>query len=107
MPMADGANVPFVRPVIRSIIGITCAMFSPYWCKVSFPAAAAWGNIPGHEIPELLFLFVLFFGTIAATVRWVRTGNIEWKLAIAAKRYASGAITLEDYGLQSKQIMGK
>ena len=97
--MADGPKkLPLARPVIRSIIGLNCAMFSPYWCKVAFPQAAAWFNIPGHEILELLLLSVLVFGSIAATVRWVRTGNIEWRLVVAAKKYAVGAITLDEYG---------
>ena len=105
--MANKLKVPTFRAIVRTIIGLICAMWSPYWIEVAFPAALAWYNTPGNEILGLSLLVVLFFSIIAATVRWVRVGNIELRLVAAAKQYASGAITLDEYGLQSKQILGK
>jgi len=104
--MFDKLKTPYLRAIIRSVVGFQCAIWSPYWIKVAFPAAAAWRGKPENGLFALFLLAVLFFATIAATVFWVRSGNREWRLMFLARKFALGAITLDQYGLQTKQLIG-
>lgn len=105
--MESKFKVPTLRALVRTIIGVTCAMWFPYWIKVAFPAADDWYNTPGNTILGLSLMAVLLFLIIATTVSWVRLGDIELRLVAAAKNYAAGVITLDEYGLQSRQILDR
>jgi hypothetical protein len=78
---------------------------------LAFPGVVGWGNKPEYVLAAFYLWGAIFFGTIAATGRWDTTGRkrAEWKrmtmLAIAAKKYVAGEISLDEYGSQTKQIL--
>jgi hypothetical protein len=51
-----------------------------------------------------MFLLALFLGTLAAT-RLGSDRNKEMRLLLAAKKYVSDQMTLEQYGAETKQLL--
>jgi hypothetical protein len=96
------------RPVFRWLAGITCPVFLVMAVFLVFP------SLGFTEKPELLLagLFLwsaFFFGSVATKGRfdYLSRQSIQSQLAIAAKKYAAGEITLDEYGSQSKLIMDR
>ncbi len=95
------------RPIFRWLAGLTCPVFLVLAVLLAFPTVVGWGDKPAYLSAALFLWGAFFFGTIAATGRWDTTGRKRVELAIAAKQYLAGEITLDEYGLLTKQIMGR
>ena len=93
------------RPVFRWLAGLTCPVFVALAVLLAFPGVVGWGNKPEYVLAAFYLWGAIFFGTIAATGRWDTTGRKRAELAIAAKKYVAGEISLDEYGSQTKQIL--
>ena len=93
------------RPVFRWLAGFTCPVFLVMFVACAFPTVG-FADKPEYFSAVLFFWGALFFGTVAATGRFDTGWNKQFQLAIAAKKYAEGEITLDEYGSQTKQILG-
>ena len=65
-----------------------------------------------NDDPQFGSAFVLLFGgltflSLAITGQINKTGKLRTKLHLAAMKYASGDITLDEYGKQTKEILGQ
>jgi hypothetical protein len=105
--MADQANSQ-ARPVFRWLAGLTCPVFF---------VMALWATFPGvfhlDEPPSIWLMFVFlwsgfYFAFIAATGRGTGPTSqrgLQRELEAAAHKYASGQMSLEEYGSVTKEIL--
>jgi hypothetical protein len=93
------------RPVFRWLAGLTCPVFLAMAVLSAFPGVGGLGDKPQYSIAALFLWGAFFFGTIAARGRVYNPGSERAELAIAAKKYVAGEISLDEYGSQTKQIL--
>jgi hypothetical protein len=85
----------------------TACFFVIYSFIIAFPGVVGLDRYPiivaAMPIALPMLLLAFFLGTIAAT-RLGSDRNKEMRLLLAAKKYLSGQMTLEQYGAETKQL---
>ena len=104
--MAPKEKQPDIGPVVRWLAGLICLVFVPMAVIAAFPRL-----VGVDEESSILGVFVFawaafVFGSIAATGNVGNGGKRRRELLVAAKKYADGQLTLEEYGSRTKEILG-
>lgn len=100
------------RPLIRFLAGLTCVVFVLGAVAAAFPGIVPEPVPPGfYEKPSYLGAIIMlwgatFFGIIAATGRFDSGRSKKNRLLLAARKFVSGQSTLEQYGAETRQLLG-
>ena len=104
--MASDLKQPKARPVFRWLAGLTCPVFAIMAVVIAFPGVVGFAEKPSYFFAMIMLWGALVFGPIAATGRVDGIHNDQMRLLLAAKKYVSGKITLEEYGAETKRLLG-
>lgn len=102
--MNEKPNQPAARPIFRWLAAIATPVF------VVMAFVALFGILDANGKPDV-FMTMFFtygagmFGSIAATGRFESSVTKPFQLFAAAKKYADGETSLEEYGARTKEIM--
>jgi hypothetical protein len=110
--MNEGAKQSEARPIFRWLAGLTCpfflgaAIFAGYY-GIRDAIDKPQETLGLLVLPLLLLWGAVFFGVIAATGKFTSGRGTQVTLIAAAKKYAAGQMTLEEYGSLTKDIISK
>ena len=103
--MSNDEKKSDARPVFRwlaGLSGLACLLMVPV---VAFPGAFSMDDEPSF-LMALFFLWVaMMFGTVTFTGSLPKGRKAQMKLYLAAKRYASEQMSLEEYGSFTKKLL--
>ena len=103
--MNEAPKQPAARPVFRWLAALTCPVF------VVMAIVSAFGVLDENKKPDFwhatLFAWgAIFFGSVAATGKFETGVRQRLQLLVAAKKYADGEMSLEEYGSRTREILG-
>jgi hypothetical protein len=103
--METSANKPNSRRVIRWLNHLTCPFFVIIAAVMAFPQLIGSNDEPTYSLAITFLSLAVVFG-IADYARGSETRRSkEEEIIHAATEFATGNITLEEYGSQTKKIL--
>ena len=103
--MSNDEKKSDARPVFRWLAGLSALAFLLTAAVAAFPGLFALDEEPNIWLAVFILWGAIMFGTVARTGSMPKGRKVQMKLYLAARKYASGQMSLEEYGSFTKKLL--
>ena len=95
------------RAIFRWLAGFSCLVFVLVAITSAFPGLLGFNDEPSFAMALSLLSGAVCLASIAASGRLPSGAKQRFQLHLLATRYASGNMTLDEYGATTKEILNE